>query len=127
MIKKVQIIISDDVENLQFGSVNTVKVVNPSLLLKTPVMPTALSFSISVLVMGDNLSDIDKAKIDLRNSENEEIFSTGENTMAIAPNLRDLNINISLRNILIKSSGEYTVVVSLGENVYKESFLIEKI
>lgn len=127
MIENVKIIVSDDFESVQFGNINTIKIVNPNLSLKVPVIPTALTFSITVLVIGRNLSNITSAQIEVFDNEGNQVFSTGQNSTNVAQNITDFNLNVSLRNVLINTSGTHKVVVTLGEDSFEDCFLIEKI
>ena len=94
MSYRVQLIISEDVESQQFGTNVINKVINPALSINAPLIPTALSFSVTAVV--SEIEDTEKIKIveiEVLNKNEKQIFSTGEVSVNLPPQVNDINFN----------------------------------
>lgn len=103
-----QLILSESVSN-QPGMSGSV-IANPFLVLFLPYAPpTAMSFGItSVLYFDKAIRDI-KFELIIR-FKDDVIFTTGEqliSTPEVGADKSNFNLNVDLRNIAIKSEGEY--------------------
>lgn len=128
MFEKSQIIISEDIEGQQMGSITVNKVVNPTLALEAPIIPTALTFSVTVLSSGGNYSEIETVEIIVEDKDRQQVFSTGETAIALPPQITNINFSVGIRNVLINNEGKYYAVAKFnGEKEIEHEFLINKI
>ncbi|WP_287143587.1 DUF6941 family protein [Enterococcus faecium] len=127
MSYRVQLIISEDVESQQFGTNVINKVINPALSINAPLIPTALSFSVTAVV--SEIEDTEKIKIveiEVLNKNEKQIFSTGEVSVSLPPQVNDINFNINARNVLVEEAGEHYAVVKFnGTEIGRQIFDIK--
>ena len=98
MSYRVQLIISEDVESQQFGTNVINKVINPALSINAPLIPTALSFSVTAVV----------------------------SEISLPPQVNDINFNINARNVLVEEAGEHYAVVKFnGTEIGRQIFDIK--
>jgi len=128
MFDKSQIIISEEVEGHQLGTVTVNKVVNPTLALEAPIIPTALTFSVTVLSSGGSYSDIETVEIIVEDADRKQIFSTGETSISLPSQVTNINFNVGIRNVLINNEGKYYAVAKFnGDKMIEHEFLINKV
>ncbi|MCH0480933.1 hypothetical protein KEK81_08525, partial [Enterococcus faecium] len=103
------------------------KVINPALSINAPLIPTALSFSVTAVV--SEIEDTEKIKIveiEVLNKNEKQIFSTGEVSVNLPPQVNDINFNINARNVLVEEAGEHYAVVKFnGTEIGRQIFDIK--
>lgn len=119
---KVQIIVADAIETTQNpagGGVNNV--INPSLVFGLPVVPSALSFSASVLVKGIDNGIGHKLDFKITNSKGTEIGNiSGEMPVQSSSPIDMSNFNLNFRNVLFEDEGIYKVVFCVDGQIEGE-------
>ncbi len=133
MSVKMQIILSEDVNNTSSIGRQNLSLVNPFIGLFLPYIPSAASFGVTIVAYfeGKPKNDSLKIKVDIVNKKDDSIiFSTGESiTNAPTPSDSDktnLNLNIELRNLGIPNDGEYIVDCEIDGSKTSHSFYVYK-
>ncbi|BDZ30613.1 hypothetical protein RA086_05535 [Lactiplantibacillus sp. WILCCON 0030] len=121
-----QIVVSENIDrvNNPNGLGDTVRLVNPTLTLGMPIVPTALSFSISVLTDGLSFDTDHHIKLAIEDESNNEISKVeGDVKSFAAPHMGGFNINFDFRNVVFQKSGRYTAIFSIdGDPVQSQKF-----
>lgn len=125
-----QIIISDGViQNQMNGQSNVVQ--NPTLLIGLPYMPSAASFTITVVagLLSDVKIESITLKLSLQSPNGQDVFKIDESKVGpFHPEMKDSNLvlNTELRNIPIEVAGEYLVNVVIDGQEFSQKFFIVK-
>lgn len=125
----VQIIISEDIETRQNG-VNTVNLVeNPVLVLGAPIIPTALTFSVTVVVAGIDFKLLRTIELVIKDKENKTLFSSGETQIPQFNNgseASNMQFSMNLKNVLFNYEGQYMVQFILNKVEHTHNFSVRK-
>lgn len=121
-----QIVFSENIDrvNNQNGLGSTVRLVNPTLTLGMPIVPTALSFSASVLTDGLSFDTDHHIKFTITD-KNSNVLSKVEGDIKsfASPTKGGFNINFDFRNVVFKQAGEYNGIFSLdGQDIQSQKF-----
>lgn len=121
-----QIVFSENIDRVinQNGLGDTVRLVNPTLTLGMPIVPTALSFSASVLTDGLSFDTDHHIKFTITDKSNKVLNKVeGEVKSFVAPAMGGFNINFDFRNVVFQQAGEYNGIFSLdGEDIQSQKF-----
>lgn len=127
MKSTVQIIISDDVETQQNGIANINKIVNPVLVLGAPLIPTALSFSITVITAGFDFSKMHTIELKVIDKDSKLLFSSGEsNVPPLGNDTNNMTFNINMKNVVFEYEGMYSGVFKIDGVEYIQEFSVKK-
>ena len=123
----VQIIISEDVQSQQNAGNPVNMVENPLLDLGAPLIPTALSFSITIIIAGADFNKRHIIELTLVDNSEKLLFSSGESNMPVFGNeATNMTINMNLKNVVFNYEGEYCVNFFLNKTKYSHKFSIQK-
>lgn len=112
-----QIIFAEDLEQQQNGISNRLSVINPVLAARVPFLPTTYSFSLVIIVSGYDFSKKGTIKITLESPEGEELFNTNEQQVPGMSDTDNLNLNLDLKNIILRSDGDYVAKLEYNGNI----------
>lgn len=99
------------------------QVFNPLEFFRIPFFPT--HYSLSMLIILKDLPQKDRTTLSIKliNPDDEVIYDSGENFINQIPKEESLNINVDLKNIPFKKSGQYKTTLHLdGKLVGEDSF-----
>ncbi|QBO37060.1 hypothetical protein EQG49_11645 [Periweissella cryptocerci] len=123
---EVQIVISEGFESQLVNEGQTLnKVVSPTLVLGARVIPTALSFSLSVFVA--NFEDITSFELGLKviNLKTDDVVFELPNTdVQLDPKMNSVNMNADLRNVFIANAGAFKAVATIDGMEYSQKFFV---
>ena len=123
----IQIILAEDVNQTPNGSNMMQAAINPVLVFNSPVIPSALSFSVIIIMSMMDFSDEKNILVEIFNEENKLIYSSGiakakSPVKGKASNVRAI---LNLRNVLFNDEGRYSVKVSIdGEQRAERDFMV---
>ena len=128
MEPKVQIVISEATESQQVGNISYNKVVNPVLVLQSPIMPTVLTFSITTLLASFDFQKVRNVEVQIVDEYGKEIiFSSGVAEIGRLPKeIVNLNFHVDMRNVLFKQEGIYYAKVYVDGRSFEQSFEVRK-
>lgn len=130
MEKSVQIIISDEVQG---GESGTPMLINPTLSVMVPFVPTSYSISLTILTRGIDFTKAKKVSLDIISCNPKHIKNRlvihNDISQIIKGTLPDMimtNFNLNLRNVIFKDLGNYQVKFYVDEEVFSHEFVIIK-
>ncbi|WP_423189411.1 DUF6941 family protein [Alkalibacterium sp. f15] len=116
-----QIIFSEDLETIQNGKNNILKVINPILQLNIPFLPTSYSFALVAITDDVNFNEPHSIEVILKDPSSNVLYSSGIQQVPPLPNTDNLNFNLVLKNTVLKSEGEYIAYLIIDEiEVHKQ-------
>ncbi|WP_368562382.1 hypothetical protein [Enterococcus faecalis] len=124
----ITIFFAEGMENQQQGFGQRVSFINPFVAMRTPFIPTALSFTIGMVVNGIRANTPYDLAIRLVHKKTGKLaFEQRVDAFHIPDNNMDnLTINFDLKNVPFEDEGEYECVFSIGEYSKNEVLLIMK-
>ncbi|BBD25391.1 MULTISPECIES: DUF6941 family protein [Enterococcus] len=124
----VNIFFAEGMENQQQGFAQRLSVINPFVAMRAPFIPTALSFTVGIVINGIKPNTSYDFDISITNKETgQEAFKQTINSFSIPEeNMDNLTINFDLKNVPFENEGEYECVFSIGSYAKSESLFIIK-
>lgn len=124
----VNIFFAEGMENQQQGFGQRLSVINPFVAMRAPFIPTALSFTVGIVVNGikSNLA-YDLAIRLVHKETGKVVFEQHVDDFQIPDaNMDNLTINFDLKNVPFEVDGEYECLFSIGEHSKSEILYILK-
>lgn len=114
------------VQNEVSSGIPKAHIVGPLIVLAVPFIPTTFSFSVSIGISGIDIAEPNKIQYKLLSPSGNIIHDTNEIILPIdrtapakLPKMyRGIQLNIDLRNLVLKEEGEYeSLIVVNGEKL----------
>jgi hypothetical protein len=118
----VQIILAEGVNQTPNGGNMIEAAINPVLVFNSPVIPSALSFSIIIIMSMMDFSDEKNILVELFDDNKKLVYSSGvakakSPIKAKAPNVRAI---LNLHNVLFNKEGKYFVRLTINGEIKSE-------
>ena len=129
----IQIILSESSFQQQIGTKPNNQIINPFLALELPYIPSAASFSISIVGALKNQKSqfVTRVSLIMKDNPSVIIFDTGDQNIGnpseiVFENL-NLNLNVDLKNIAIPDEGVFIAIAKINNIEYNQEFIIRKV
>lgn len=123
---RVKFIVAEDRgEQLSSPTVSNSVLVNPVLIMRAPIIPTALSLALVVLTSGISTNENHEMELSITNTNNQEqIYKTGLNQFMVPNQTDNFSFNFDLKNLLFMTEGDYLIRMSIDGVIYEDTFTI---
>lgn len=121
-----KIIVQDSFESQGEGIKKQLFVVNPKLIFRATILPTNLSFCITMIV-GNVKPGEHRIKAKIKYLENSvNVFESDVSTVSVPEKADDFTLNLDLRNIDLPGEGKFEIEFQVDENKFYEIFEVKK-
>lgn len=123
---RVKFIVAEDRgEQLNTPTTSRNILINPILVMRAPIIPTALSIALVVLTSGLTPNENHEMELSITNTiKNETIYKTGINQFTIPNQTDNFLFNFDLKNLLFMNEGDYCIEMKIDGAVYKDKFSV---
>lgn len=123
---RVKFIVAED-RGDQLKSTNTSNnvLINPVLVMRAPIVPTALSIALVVLTSGLSSNENHEMELSITNvNTGEQIYKTGINQFSIPNHTDNFSFNFDLKNLLFMNEGDYHIQMNIDGVTHEDVFTI---
>lgn len=124
MEPKVKFIIAESLETIQIGAQQLFKIVNPMNVIRSTFIPTTLSLVFAIIVSGYENNQSHKISLRVVYKQNDEVLFSADAMDVPFPALDNLNLHYDVRNLILKTEGEYVIELTIDDDKYSESFYV---
>ncbi|MDT2752186.1 hypothetical protein P7G96_09245 [Enterococcus thailandicus] len=101
-------------------------ITNPSLVFRTPFIPTAMSMSVTIITSGIKANENYKFKIDIVNNQTgTRIYTTGDNDLNLPNDMDNFMFNLDLKNLEFMNAGTYNIEFMINQTIFNQEFEVK--
>ena len=123
---KTSIIMAEDIAVENISGQQKVKIINPTIDFKLPLIPSAFSFGIAIVISRSDFMAEHIAELSIMDPADPDVPVQTIHNMKMPKGVPGLNIiaSISFRNVAFMHPGEYIAKATINGHVFEESFFI---
>lgn len=129
MIDKVDvdIIISQGIQVQQNGMQQQQLIINPTKVIRSPYIPTALSLTITFVIVGLKNGESHHLKVSIKHIETGYVAFSNDSDATAPTGTDNMVINADLKNIGFEHEGEYEASLYIdGKKFFNNFYVLEK-